>query len=59
LFIPRWGLVGTAVASILTYLYAGTFSNIFIPRYWFVLKTQIKAILWGWKDLINIKHILK
>ena len=59
LFIPRWGLVGTAVASILTYFYAGTFSNIFIPRYWFVLKTQIKAILWGWKDLINIKHILK
>lgn len=59
LFIPRWGLIGTAVASILTYFYAGTFSNIFIPRYWFVLKTQIKAILWGWKDLINIKHILK
>ena len=59
LFIPRWGLVGTAVASILTYLYAGTFSNIFIPQYWFVLKTQIRALFFGWKDLLKFKQLLQ
>lgn len=59
LFIPRWGLVGTAVASILTYFYAGTFSNIFIPQYWFVLQTQIKALFFGWKDLFKLKQLLR
>jgi O-antigen/teichoic acid export membrane protein len=59
LFIPKWGLIGTAIASILTYLYAGTISNIFIPQYWFVLKTQIKALFLGWKDLIKLKQLLQ
>ena len=59
LFIPRWGLIGTAVASILTYFYAGTFSNIFIPRYWFVLKTQLTALFLGWKDLFKLKQLLQ
>lgn len=59
LFIPKWGLIGTAIASILTYLYAGTFSNIFIPQYWFVLKTQIKALFLGWKDLLKLKQLLQ
>ena len=59
LFIPRWGLIGTAVASILTYFYAGTFSNIFIPRYWFVLKTQLTALFLGWKDVFKLKQLLQ
>ena len=59
LFIPRWGVEGTAAASILTYLYAGTLSNIFIPPYWSVLKTQISAILFGWKDLVHVKQLFK
>ena len=59
LFIPRWGIIGTAIASILTYLYAGTFSNIFIPQYWFVLRTQLKALFFGWKDLFKLKQLLQ
>ena len=57
--IPRWGTIGTAIASILTYLYAGTFSNIFIPKYWFVLKTQLIALFWGWRDLFKLKQLLQ
>ena len=59
LFIPRWGVEGTAVASILTYLYAGTLSNIFIPPYWFVLKSQVKSLVIGWKDLVHFKQLFK
>lgn len=59
LFIPRWGTIGTAIASILTYLYAGTFSNIFIPQYWVVLKTQLTALFLGWKDLFKLKQLLQ
>lgn len=59
IFIPRWGIIGTAIASILTYLYAGTFSNIFIPKYWFVLKTQLTALFLGWKDLFKLKQLLQ
>lgn len=59
LFIPRWGTIGTAIASILTYLYAGTFSNVFIPQYWFVLKTQLTALFLGWKDLFKLKQLLQ
>ena len=58
-FIPRWGIVGTAIASILTYLYAGTFSNIFIPQYWFVLKSQLIALFLGWKDVFKLKQLLQ
>ena len=59
LFIPRWGLIGTAFASILTYFYAGTFSNIFIPQYWFVFKAQLTALFLGWKDLFKLKQLLQ
>ena len=59
IFIPRWGAIGTAIASIFTYLYAGTFSNIFIPQYWFILKTQLTALFLGWKDLFKLKKLLQ
>ena len=39
LFIPKWGLIGTAIAS--------------------VLKTQIKVLFLGWKDLLKLKQLLQ
>lgn len=59
IFIPRWGVIGTAIASLITYLYAGTLSNVFIPAYWFVLQTQLKALIIGWKDIFKLKQLLQ
>lgn len=57
LFIPRWGIIGSAWATIITVMFTGGFSNIFIPRYHHILKMQCKAMLCGWKDLLVIKNI--
>lgn len=56
LFIPRWGIIGSAWATIITVMFTGGFSNIFIPRYHHIFKMQCKALLCGWKDLFNLVH---
>ena len=54
-FIPRWGLIGTAWATIVTVFFTGCFSNLFIPQYFHILKKQIRALFIGYIDLFHIK----
>ena len=58
LFIPKFGIVGAAIAGIITALFPGFLSHIFIPSYHHLLKMQIHCIILGWKDLFNIKFIV-
>ena len=53
-FIPLWGVVGSAWATIVTVLFTGCFSNIFIPQYFHILKKQLIALCIGWMDIINL-----
>ncbi len=57
--IPKYSVMGATVASIVVTLYAGTLANIFIPPYHKVLRIQMHALFLGWKDLFNIKRIIK
>lgn len=58
-FIPRWGIIGSAWATIITVIFTGGIANVFIPRYHHILKKQCIAFFLGWKDLLTIKQLIK
>lgn len=51
LLIPVWGIVGSAVATVITMVFSGYFSHFFIKRYHYLLPVQTKALFFGWKRL--------
>lgn len=59
LFIPRWGIIGSAWATIVTVMFSGGLANLFIPSYRHILKKQCKALFGGWKDLAHIGLMFK
>lgn len=52
-FIPRWGIIGSAWATIITVFFTGEVANIFIPKYHHILKKQNIALLLGWKYFLG------
>lgn len=59
LLIPKYGIVGSAYVTIITLLFAGCFANILIPPYYKIFKIELYAIFMGWKEILNIKKLLK
>lgn len=59
LFIPRYGIVGSAIVTIITTLFVGWIANLLIPPYWRYFCFQSKAILFGWQELLHINTIKK
>lgn len=57
LLIPRWGIVGSAWATIITVMFTSGIANIFIPRYHHIFKMQCKSLFMGWKDVAQIRQI--
>jgi O-antigen/teichoic acid export membrane protein len=58
IFIPRFGIIGSAWVTIITVFSSGFLANYFIPSYREIANIQIKAILFGWKDIVNISKFL-
>ena len=52
LLIPVWGIVGSAVATVLTMAFSGYFSHFFIKQYHYLLPIQTTALLFGWKRIL-------
>ena len=59
LLIPKYGITGSACVTIITLLFAGCFANVLIPPYYKILKIELYALFLGWKEIINIKKLLK
>lgn len=59
LFIPKYGIIGSATVTVITVFFTGFISNIFIPSYHKILKLQIYAIFFGWKDIAYLKQIIR
>lgn len=59
LIIPIFGIVGSAIVTIITVLVSGCFANLLIPPYWHIFRLEIYAIIKGWKHLYEIKYLLK
>lgn len=58
LFIPQFGIIGSAVVTIITVLFTGCLANIFIPSYYDIMKIQLYAIFLGWKEFSYFKRII-
>ena len=59
LFIPRFGIVGSAYVTIITVLVSGCLANLLIPPYYHIFKIEMYAIFKGWKHLGYIKNFIK
>ena len=52
LLIPKWGIIGSAWATIITMFFAGYLANFLIKPYRYLFGLQTTAILSGWKRII-------
>lgn len=59
IFIPWWGIVGSAWVAVLSAFISGWIAHFFIPSYKQIFKNQISAILFGWKDLVHFSKLIK
>lgn len=57
--IPVWGIVGSAVATVLTMAFSGYISHFFIKPYRYLIPLQTKALLFGWKRLLHSSLLRK
>ena len=59
LFIPKWGIVGSAAVTIITVFVSGCFANLLIPSYHHIFKLEINAIFKGPKNLLNYQVLIR
>lgn len=58
LLIPRYGIIGSAWVTIITVFISGFLANILIRPYRYIFRIEAKALLCGWKELLEINKIL-
>ncbi len=59
LLIPIWGIMGAAISSVITAIFTGYLSHVIIPVYRGIFAVQTQSLLFGWKDIVNIKSLLR
>lgn len=59
IFIPKYGVIGAAISSVITAFCTGVFSHLVIPPYRTLFPMQIRSFVIGWKDLLKIKSVFK
>lgn len=59
LLLPRFGAIAAAFVAIFSNIAAGYVADIFVPQFRHLFKRQTYAILLGWKDILNIKRIMR
>lgn len=52
--IPLYGIIGSAVVTVITTMFVGCLANGLIPPYWRYLRFQLKTLCFGWLDLFKI-----
>jgi len=57
IFIPKYGIIGSAWVSIITIFFVAFLSNILIPEYRDLMKMQCRSFLFGWREIIKIKKL--
>lgn len=59
LLLGRYGIQGAACVSLITILTSGMLTNLLIPSYRSIFTKQLKSIALGWKDILNLKTLLR
>ena len=57
--LPRYGIIGSAWVTIITTSITGFFGNLLIPAYHGIFKLQVTALLNGWREVANIRSLLR
>ena len=58
IFIPQYGIIGSAIVTICTVMTSGYLANYLIPSYRKYFKMETIALFTGWKDLAYIKSFI-
>lgn len=58
ILLPRYGIVAAAFVAIFSNVAAGYLADAIIPAYRHLFRRQTTALLFGWRDIYNIKNIL-
>ncbi|MCH5176387.1 MAG: flippase [Prevotellaceae bacterium] len=59
LLISHYGIHGAAYAAVITMFVSGTLANFVIPAYSQIFHKQIYALCFGWRDVTNIKQLVR
>lgn len=59
ILIPRYGICGSAVVTIVTVLVSGWLVHLLIPSYRKYFVYQVNALLFGWRSIFHIKKLLR
>ncbi len=54
LLIPVWGIVGSAIAALLTMAVSGYVAHCFIRPYRYLVPMQTRAVVLGWRRLLHL-----
>lgn len=57
--LPRYGAIAAAFVAIAANVAAGYLADGLIPSYRHIFRQQTKALLFGWRDLVNIHKLLR
>lgn len=55
LLIPAWGIIGSALATVITVAFSGYFSHLFIKPYRYLFPMQTRALFLGWRQALRLK----
>lgn len=55
--IPIYGIVGSAIVTIITTMFVGCFANVLIRPYHRYLILQLRTLFFGWKDLLHVRKL--
>lgn len=59
LLIPKYGIIGSSIVSVITIFISGYLANLLIPSYRGIFKMECRALLFGWKELKYFKIFFK
>ncbi|MDA3780767.1 MAG: polysaccharide biosynthesis C-terminal domain-containing protein, partial [Bacteroidales bacterium] len=58
-FIPKYGIIGSAYVTLITIAFTSCLANVFIKPYHNMFKLQLRVIFLGWKEFFKIKSFLR
>ncbi|MBQ6203020.1 MAG: flippase [Prevotella sp.] len=59
ILLPRYGIIAAAFVAIASNVAAGYLADALIPAYRHLFSRQTKALLFGWKDILSLRTLLK
>lgn len=57
-FIPLFGAIGAAISSVITAFCTGWISHAILPPYKHIFKLQTQSLIFGWKNLTQVKSLI-